>query len=280
MLIRSVVGRGFKASIFSAIEIWAPGELLSIETSKAWESLGFADTLINSANSKLIGTSVPYFPRGGPFPEGEQGMHSMWGGMEVGDQMVYPTQCCDGRVHSESGNALVSMLQTAFPSGCGIGRSVMLEAIGNVASKYKYKYVIHTVPPLSNVPSSGASSHEELLMSCYTSSFDIIYREPSIRIVSTPLVGAGTAGFGTLRAAIALRNALSTRHELESMPFSTEHITINSQSSYEPNQVPNVSRLGHIKLNSVDKIFRIILPSKKDVMTVKSVLFCGAITNK
>ena len=52
--------------------------------------------LINPANTTLVGTALPYFPRGGPVrppPPPGLGTSSMgWGGFDAGEKMLYPTQ--------------------------------------------------------------------------------------------------------------------------------------------------------------------------------------------
>jgi len=67
--------------------------------------------LINSANEYLIGTSLPYFPRGGlqrqpnnifASPEDWQ-KSSSWGGLSVGEDLLFPVQVLDGEVHQRLG---------------------------------------------------------------------------------------------------------------------------------------------------------------------------------
>merc|ERR1719319_1749262 len=70
---------------------------------------------INPANRSLAGAALPYFPRGGPVPRppppGVQS--SQWGGMEAGPGMLYPSQVCDGVVHSLGGRHLRHLLLAA-----------------------------------------------------------------------------------------------------------------------------------------------------------------------
>ena len=48
--------------------------------------------LVNPANTQLVGTRLPYFPRGGPLPvlpPPELRVSSGWGGMDAGSGMLY-----------------------------------------------------------------------------------------------------------------------------------------------------------------------------------------------
>jgi len=69
---------------------------------------GFCDVLLNPGNADLVGTELPYFPMPIKPPAG---LHtSLWGGMEAGENMFYPTQCIDGQVWMACGSKLSSEL--------------------------------------------------------------------------------------------------------------------------------------------------------------------------
>jgi hypothetical protein len=97
------------------IEIWTTTCIVTNfgKTTKANCSI-----LMNPSNAELSGVSnFTYFPRGGPVPDKDifsssSSMHrdwqplgyvSNWGGMEVGNGMLYPVSVVDGLVHQLGG---------------------------------------------------------------------------------------------------------------------------------------------------------------------------------
>eukprot|EP00573_Skeletonema_grethae_P001819 CAMPEP_0201691350 /NCGR_PEP_ID=MMETSP0578-20130828/4526_1 /ASSEMBLY_ACC=CAM_ASM_000663 /TAXON_ID=267565 /ORGANISM="Skeletonema grethea, Strain CCMP 1804" /LENGTH=390 /DNA_ID=CAMNT_0048176533 /DNA_START=115 /DNA_END=1287 /DNA_ORIENTATION=+ len=69
-------------------------------------------TLINPANPNLSGPNAfPYFPRGGPQPKVQPNRHahhimgyvSQWGGMDVGNGMLFSAESIDGLLHQLGG---------------------------------------------------------------------------------------------------------------------------------------------------------------------------------
>jgi hypothetical protein len=93
------------------IEIWTTN---CIVNNFGKTTIANCSILINPSNAELSGVSnFTYFPRGGPVPEKiSSSMHrdwqplgyvSNWGGMEVGNGMLYPVSVVDGLVHQLGG---------------------------------------------------------------------------------------------------------------------------------------------------------------------------------
>ena len=186
---------------------------------------GFLSTLINPANRSLSGTSLPYFPRGGPVPRppppGLSNSLQGWGGMEAGPNMLYPSQVCDGVVHSLGGPTLAKLLEkvshmdvvTTAPGSlvsysygenpdakelCPIGSSVITPTakLGQLPST-GYKLIAHTAPPIFPVTETDlVPEWKSLLASCYTSSLLAISnhctKSPDSKLaVASPVLGSG-----------------------------------------------------------------------------------------
>jgi O-acetyl-ADP-ribose deacetylase (regulator of RNase III) len=170
------------------------------------------DTLINSGNPKLSGARLPYFPKGGPVPEWEVGLTSIWGGMEAGPGMLYPSQSVDGRVHTEGGAAMKAALQRFYVNGCQVGQAVYTPATEQLCSKYHLRHVIHTVPPLSCTVTDRSVLPTRLITS-YRSALDLFMQSPDMRIAAMPLIGSGAAGFSHSEAAHCLLAAITACSE-------------------------------------------------------------------
>ncbi|KAG7348881.1 macro domain containing protein [Nitzschia inconspicua] len=119
--------------------------------------------LLNPANPQLSGVSkFPYFPIGGPQPppgfEIQKDTHpimgyvSQWGGMEVGNGMMFASNVVDGLVHQLGGKELQRALQQALEEH-GVtqlqeGQAVATTAqVGTFHKTTGYQYIIHAVPP-------------------------------------------------------------------------------------------------------------------------------------
>ena len=185
------------------------------------------DTLINPANTLLVGTKLPYFPRGGPLPK-DDGLGSNWGGMSAGPNMIYPTQAVDGRVHAEGGVEFSKTVKKHGP--CSVGSAILTDAMGNLSQGYQF--IIHTPPPFSSVPTSTDD-----LMRCYLSSFAIAASHTDIQTCVTPILGAGACGFPLERAAIILRQSID--RFLDIGAGSIDCLRIAVQSPWEVDQVLN-----------------------------------------
>lgn len=162
-----------------------------------------SDILINSANPSLSGVSkFPYFPKGGPEPTQPaakdahhiMGYVSQWGGMEVGQGMLFSANVVDGLVHQLGGYELRQELQTVCGGKCEEGRAVWTLAHGELRDRYP-NGIIHTVPPFYN------QSNNSLLKDCYWSSLEKarerrtnLPEQKEMRLAS-PLLGAGCRGF-------------------------------------------------------------------------------------
>lgn len=185
---------------------------------------GYLAALINPANRSLCGTSLPYFPRGGPVPRqpppGLSNSLQGWGGMEAGPNMLYPSQVCDGLVHSLGGPKLAKLLEEVsdrvvarapesaakFCYGedphakelCPIGGAVTTPTaqLGQLPST-GYQLIAHTAPPIFPVTETNLLSQwKSLMASCYTSCFLAIHNHckslPATRIVVvSPVLGSG-----------------------------------------------------------------------------------------
>ena len=155
--------------------------------------------LVNPGNPGLTGCSnFTYFPRGGPVPSEpiESTVHrdwqplgyvSSWGGMEVGNGMMYPVSVVDGLVHQMSGwrlQAELKMRRMVKTDLCLVGDAVRTTA-GDLPV---YDSIIHTTPPFYK----HDSSPKHKLGHCYQSALDCT---ASGELVAIPLLGAGCRGF-------------------------------------------------------------------------------------
>ena len=174
-----------------------------------------ARTLITPANETLVGTALPYFPRGGPcpppLPRELAGRADAWGALETGPGFVFPAQAVDGVVGVYGGKALreacARLPLNASGERCGVGRAVATDAPGAL----RFDAVVHAVGPF------WATDHwADELRSTYLSalrcadalgagSFD----------VATPLLGSGARGAPVAdAAAVAADAAVAAAGEL------------------------------------------------------------------
>ena len=201
---------------------------------------GHLRALINPANVALCGTSLPYFPRGGPVPrpppKALRASSSGWGGLDAGSGMLYPAQCVDGQVHAQGGSALRKALDAAAgpstmltdaagqPVRCNEGNAVVT-ATGH--GRLPFDLIAHAVPPFWPTPTStdGVADDGEwarLLGSCYASSLRALRfaaegrgataapgAAPSSLLIATPLLGAGARGAPVRAAARVAARALT-----------------------------------------------------------------------
>jgi O-acetyl-ADP-ribose deacetylase (regulator of RNase III) len=180
-----------------SIEIW-------ITTCIVTNFKNLANILINPCNPQLSGVrNFPYFPRGGPVPYTKpESMHkdwqplgfvSRWGGMEVGNGMMYPVSVVDGLVHNLGGwrlHAECRCMSLLAKNGeaCPIGEAVITSA-GNGDLSDTFQKIVHTTPPFFNFHESPKAA----LRSCYEKALRLSFKEA--RRVATPLLGAGARGF-------------------------------------------------------------------------------------
>uniref|UniRef100_A0A7S2XRZ4 Macro domain-containing protein n=1 Tax=Attheya septentrionalis TaxID=420275 RepID=A0A7S2XRZ4_9STRA len=167
---------------------------------------GNCHVLINPSNPELSGVkNFPYFPRGGPVPkESVKSMHkdwqplgyvSNWGGMEVGNGMLYAVSVVDGLVHQLGGTRLE--MECRVKGGfwttekCPVGTAVVTSP-GGEQLKQHYDAIVHTTPPFY----SHHSNPVENLKSCYREAFKAAFDLQTLRPrVALPLIGAGARGF-------------------------------------------------------------------------------------
>ena len=178
--------------------------------------------LVNPANEALIGTSRPYFPRGGPVPARpppELGTSSTgWGGMDAGSGMLYPAQTVDGIVHQYGGRALRSAL-AKFPAlleradgdhiRCHIGDAVLTASPASLP----YDVIAHTPPPFwpTSLDESSLGEHAAQVAACFHSALDVSRSAAAaadkMLLLTTPLIGAGARGAPAAAAASILVRA-------------------------------------------------------------------------
>ena len=180
--------------------------------------------LVNPGNPNLTGVSqFPYFPVGGPEPpEGFRinkdthpvmGYVSRWGGMEVGNGMMFASNVVDGMVHQLGGAALQRACREALveqyhqhnnqhPSRrhqnarhedirLAEGYCVTTPALGSLGKETNYQYIIHTVPPFYNHPVSApqddadstestTSTAKRLLAASYRNILELIRKSEAL----------------------------------------------------------------------------------------------------
>ena len=185
--------------------------------------------LINPANEALIGTSRPYFPRGGPVPAAPPSSLSRssigWGGMEAGEGMVYPAQAVDGLVHQYGGHALRAALGRApvieaRPNGehvrCAVGEAVLTPSPPSLP----FDVIAHTPPPFwpSTPDDAQLALHDAQLTSCFVSALHATSRAAAdagktLLLLASPIIGAGARGAPMLAAARILVRAIRSSQE-------------------------------------------------------------------
>jgi O-acetyl-ADP-ribose deacetylase (regulator of RNase III) len=199
-----------------------------------------ADILLNPANPQLSGVSkFPYFPIGGPQPppgfEINKDTHpimgyvSQWGGMEVGNGMMFASNVVDGLVHQLGGKELQRQLQQIILRQRGVttqlaeGEAVVTttESVGTLQETTGYRFIIHAVPPFykhenntSIDESTTTTTTTEVLAETYRNALRAAADlAPSLQLllqgastsenddddfrirIATPLLGAGCRGF-------------------------------------------------------------------------------------
>ena len=179
--------------------------------------------LINPANEALIGTSRPYFPRGGPVPPrpppGLMASSAGWGGMDAGTAMLYPAQTVDGLVHMHGGVELRAELQSkpvlerrgdGDHVRCRVGDSILTHAPHSLP----FDLIAHTPPPFWSMHATDPIQYEKLLGNCFTSALNASMAAAADKavtslVLATPILGAGARGAPTTVAARALMGALA-----------------------------------------------------------------------
>ena len=183
--------------------------------------------LINPANPQLSGVSkFPYFPKGGPvpkeYPKRDVGWHAtgyvtQWGGMEVGEGMLFASNVVDGLVHQLGGWQLglecqwLPVLQENEHEGgerCPVGHAVATGP-GSSALQEHFDTIVHTVPPF--YLHHPGNDPEGYLLEAYRNSLRVAFDQGKGELrVACPLLGAGGRGF-PLDAAIRVAGQASWR---------------------------------------------------------------------
>lgn len=117
---------------------------------------------------------------------------SQWGGMDVGDGMLYPVSVIDGIVHQVGGTKLAMECKyiSLFYGGCPIGEAVKTFH-GSAELIKSFDMIIHTSPPFFKYHNDPI----KMLRQCYKSSLLYAFSENVTRKVAIPLIGAGCRGF-------------------------------------------------------------------------------------
>lgn len=198
-----------------SIEIWKTACIVS---NFGKQSDANCSILVNPSNPELSGvTQFPYFPRGGPVPitpprisaHHIMGYVTEWGGMDVGNGMLFPVSVVDGLVHLHGGWKLQAECKWKYlKSGgeaCPVGTAVQTSA-GNATLAEHYDAIIHTTPPFYK----HHAEPERLLGQCYQAALEMAFSTSSknrMRRVAFPLLGAGARGFPVeIAAQVAITN--------------------------------------------------------------------------
>lgn len=234
-LIRKFVGSDVNAALLTAskrsIEVWTTtcvvtnfgmkrgrqpgGRSTCADDVTGAASSSSCSVLINPANPSLSGVSdFPYFPRGGPQPKKQpskdahhiMGHVTQWGGMDVGEGMMFSAAVVDGLVHQFGGLRLAAecklkgLLRGGGTAACPEGTSVVTSS-GGPKLRAEYDYIVHTVPPFFKHPPKEDCDVVEMLRNCYRFSFDLAFGTfdgiAGDQRVAVPLLGAGCRGFPT-----------------------------------------------------------------------------------
>jgi O-acetyl-ADP-ribose deacetylase (regulator of RNase III) len=133
------------------------------------------------------------------------GLHTLqvtsWGGMEVGDGMLFASNVVDGLVHQLGGWKLEWACK--WIGKCPEGTAV-ITGPGNEELAEHYDHIIHTVPPFYHHYDGDA---DDCLRSCYQESLQLASdrfgaggdssssSSSSSLLIASPLLGAGCRGF-------------------------------------------------------------------------------------
>lgn len=128
------------------------------------------------------------------------GYVTQWGGMEVGDGMMFAAAVVDGMVHQLGGMKLRAECKLKgglFGFGgeaCPVATAVVTSP-GGAELRAEYDSIVHTVPPFYAHHPDG--DVVELLRSCYRASFELAFDNvgEANQRVAVPLLGAGCRGF-------------------------------------------------------------------------------------
>lgn len=197
--------------------------------------------LVNPSNPELSGVAkFPYFPRGGPVPQKLprisahhiMGYVTEWGGMDVGNGMLFPVSVVDGLVHLHGGWKLhMECHWKRIKHGgkpCPVGTAITTSA-GNGTLAEHYDTIVHTTPPFYKYEEES----ERLLGNCYDAALEQAFAESFMsatcnRRVGLPLLGAGARGFPLeIAIRVAIRRIVKwCNHRRSSNPDDEEVIAI------------------------------------------------------
>lgn len=138
----------------------------------------------------------PYFPVGGPEPSKQpdkdphhiMGYVSQWGGMPLGNGMLFPHNVVDGMVHELGGWQLrLQIWLLGSTNGndderCPVGHAV---STGPGGLRQNYDQIVHTVPPFYK--HCKDENPEYLLSLCYRNALQL--SSTGARVACPPIAG-------------------------------------------------------------------------------------------
>ncbi|KAF0707275.1 hypothetical protein AaE_013689 [Aphanomyces astaci] len=117
-----------------------------------------------------------------------------WGGMDAGDEMLYPAQTIDGLVSLAGGRELQKLLANIDGAiKCPTGSAVFTKAPGSLSKHFQG--LVHTATPFYL-----AHDWESKLVSCYTQSLSAATSSGPFSTIAVPLLGAGCKGIPVAHA--------------------------------------------------------------------------------
>ena len=214
--------------------------------------------LINSGNEYMVGTALPYFPRGG-LPRvnnvlggpGSWQMSTSWGGMAAGDNMVYPVQTVDGELATrhpelstwvrehvppvtgdtcreedeEQGARLRRLHLTRGSVRCVTGDCVWTPMPESDQPQGFSLGVLHTVAPYDSDP-----DRDLRLASCFTNCLRVAASRPEVTKASfslvTSLLGTGVKTIDKAHCAGILRECLDTNDDYNDDTFNDRECSV------------------------------------------------------
>lgn len=179
--------------------------------------------LLNPANPSLSGTKRPYFPRGGPLPppppRGLEKTSSGWGGLDAGENMLYPAQVVDGLVHNHAGSGLAKALASLPMDDDGVRVKPGGAFVTSAFALLNFDVISHTPTPFW--PEDAAQEVQSFLgwanalTSCVVNGVSALRVPMSESVapqpmsIAVPLLGAGAAGAPVEAAAQIIAHAAS-----------------------------------------------------------------------
>ena len=205
-------------------------------------------------SNRTLALNFPYFPIGGPVPDqvsgSDQASSNKWGGMDAGENMLYPSQTVHGALNV---HIVSSALDSCSPSSCHrpppSSSSLAFLTSAPRSLRPSFDSVVHSFPPFhSSCPSSSsllsATVRRSLLLALRRGGNGVVGKDevggsdsyhlptpngasrlsaaasphtPLLAVALLPLIGAGCRGFpvwqAAERAACAVRSVAFERDD-------------------------------------------------------------------